>query len=42
MTAACDWCIGRLRSGGVPVGPRIGAYRAGLAAESTVGPRVRQ
>ncbi len=31
MTAACDWCIERLQRCGLPIGPRIGAYRATLA-----------
>ena len=34
MTAACDWCIGRLRTAGLPITSSINAYRADLVAES--------
>lgn len=34
MTAACDWCIGRLRAAGMPITSSINAYRADLVAES--------
>lgn len=42
MTAACDWCIDRLRSGGGDIDPRVSAYRASLAVQSSAGARVRQ
>jgi hypothetical protein len=34
MTAACDWCIGRLRAAKIPITSSINAYRADLVAES--------
>lgn len=40
MTAACDWCIERLRSSGLPITSAINAYRADLVAESAKG-RIR-
>jgi hypothetical protein len=34
MLGACDWCIGQLRAGGVPLSPALETYRTALTQGS--------